>query len=187
MEFQRLTFHTHDGLVKPTEAPSIQTVARCLMRETRYCGNSPKWWNVGLHSFVVADVLPLKLKFHGLVHDTAEAMTGDIPHDLKTNKQRAFEDLLLTRFYKSVGVALPTRTEHTAVKCADRWAVNAEVWAGYGTKCLREKYNSPGAQGIRLVTSYARQYGYAACLDIDGAAVLEFIRRFELYKGYLLV
>ena len=140
MEFQRLVFHTSDGLIDPKHAPSVKTVARCLMRETRYCGNSPRWWNVGLHSFVVAEMLPRELKLHGLVHDEPEALTGDIPHDLKTRKQRAFEDMLLERFYHSQGIKLPTAAEHKEIKSADRWAVNAECWADCGTECLKTLY-----------------------------------------------
>ncbi len=183
MEFQRLTFHTFDGFVKPTQAPSVMTVARCLMRETRYCGNSPNWWNVGLHSFVVADMLPRELKFHGLIHDEPECVTGDIPHDLKTKKQRAFEGMLLERFYRSVGVAPPTAKQQHEIKGADRWAVHAECWADCGTPCLKTLYGDTDWRCT--VRRYSEKYSYADCLDLNGAAVLEFVRLFELYKSYL--
>ena len=183
MEFQRLVFHTFDGFVRPTESPSVMTVARCLMRESRYCGNGLHWFPVGLHSFVVADLLPRELKFHGLVHDEPECLTGDIPHDLKTKRQRAFEDMLLERFYHSVGVKPPTNAQHKLIKQADRLAVNAEVWADCGTRCLQELY--PRTDASAYVETYRKTYSYADCLDLDGEAVLEFINRFELYKGYL--
>lgn len=183
VEFQRLVFHTHDGFIKPNEAPSVLTVARCLMRETRYCGNSPIWWNVGLHSFVVADMLPSKLKLHGLIHDEPECITGDIPRDLKTKKQRKFEDMLLLRFYRSIRITPPTVEEHRQIKNADRAAVNAECWSDCGTACLKTQYSE--TKDSALVRQYIEAYDYAACLDKNGAAVVEFVNRFEQYKSYL--
>ncbi len=183
MEFQRLTFHTLDGFIRPTEAPTVLTVARALMRESRYCGNGQHWFPVGLHSLVVADLLPTELKFHGLIHDEPECLTGDIPHDMKTKRQRAFEDMLLERFYRSIDVKPPTRAQHKLIKQADRLAVSAEVWSDCGTRCLQEIYPYTGAAGI--VANYQQRYSYADCLDLDGAAVLEFMRRFELYKSFL--
>jgi hypothetical protein len=180
MDLQKLVFHTYDGFISPPHAPTLSTVALCLCRETRYCGNSPRWWNVGLHSFVVADMLPPELKFHGLVHDEPECITGDTPHDLKTKKQRAFEDFLLERFYIEQGVKLPTAAEHKQVKDADRLAVNAEVWADCGTACLRDLYSITPA--MKLVEHYRDMYSYADCLEPGGAAVMEFCRRFEEYK-----
>ena len=183
MEFQRLVFHTFDGEIHPHQAPSVKTVARSLMRESRYCGNGDFWFPVGLHSFVVADILPPPLKLHGLLHDEPECLTGDIPHDLKTKQQRDFEDLLLERFYRVHHLKIPTRAEHKEIKRADRLAVNAEVWAECGTHCLRSVFPYTNVAGY--VEAYRLKYSYADCLDKNGAAVLEFERRFELYKGWL--
>lgn len=178
------TFHTYDGFIFPNGAPSVQTVALSLCRESRYCGNGRWWWNVGLHSFVVADMLPDHLKFHGLVHDQPECITGDIPHDLKTKKQRTLERALLNRFYAAHDVKPPTKEEHELVKLADRRAVNAEVWAGAGTECLKQLY--PDAPDDRaIVVRYLNAYSYEACLDVGGIAVQEFVRRFYEYRELL--
>ena len=181
--FSKMIFHTFDGFIKPPDVPSVRTVAQCLMRETRYCGNALLWFPVGLHSFVVADALPLKWKFHGLVHDAPECITGDIPHDLKTRKQRVFEDNLMQRFYHAWGVEFPTIEAQRAVKDADRRSVNAEVWQDCGTYCLREKY--PFTSWTAAVAKYHARYSYADCLDVGGAAVLEFVRLFDVYKREL--
>jgi hypothetical protein len=177
----KATFHTYEGFINAPDAPSVRTVAICLCRETRYCGNSPRWWNVGLHSFVVADLLPEHLKFDGLVHDEPECITGDIPHDLKTKKQRIFEDLLMERFYHAQGVKPPTAEEFKLIKKADYDAVHGEVWTGTGTKCLQSMY-SKMEHVSRLTKKYRDMYTYEDCLEPDGRAVKEFIRRFELYK-----
>lgn len=179
-----MSFHTYDGIIGPDDAPSIHSVAVALCRETRYCGNSPRWWNVGLHSFVVADLLPNRLKIHGLIHDEPESCTGDIPHDLKTDKQRAFEDVLLERFYKKYGITPLSATDHHEVKLADRLAVHGEVWAGSGTRSLKTKYDY--RQGVcNIVHSYMRAYTFTDCLDpIRGAAIAEFERRFDEYRKF---
>lgn len=183
-KLQTQEFHTYDGYLVPPRAPSVRTVAMCLCRESRYCGNGELWWNVGLHSFVVADLLPDKLKLHGLLHDQPECITGDTPHTLKTKRQRLFEDMLLERFYAQHDLTLPTKEEHKEIKTADRTAVHGEVWAGCGTHCLATKYdNIP--EVCDLVTKYSRAYTYADCLERDGKAVLEFCRRFVYYKSLL--
>ncbi len=178
-------FHTFGGVVQPHQAPSVETVAVCLMRESRYTGNGKRWFPVGLHCMVVADLLPDNHKLHGLVHDQPECITGDIPHDLKSKAQRVFEDLLSERFYRSVNVCPPTTVEWDAVKEADNIAVNGEVWADCGTTCLGSKY--PDVPAVtELVRHYADKYSYADCLDYDGRAVKDYIKKFELYKALLL-
>lgn len=176
-----MIYYTYSGKVAKHDAPSVESVAVSLMRESRYCGNGKYWWSVGLHSLVVADLLPNHLKFHGLVHDQPECITGDIPFHLKTDAQREHEDLLLARFYNAVGVKLPTPEEHKQVKLIDRLVVRGEVYAGAGTDALRELYKTE-RKSITLVRHYLKHYSYADCLDHDGAAVKEFVRRFEVYK-----
>ena len=180
----REIFHTFGGVVEPNSAPTLKSVAVSLCRICRYCGNGEKWFPVGLHSMVVADLLPPHLKFHGLLHDEPECCTNDIPHDLKTKWQRMFEDTLLSRFYTSDGVKPPSLEEFKQIKKADYDAVHGEVWCGAGTKALRDRYDRiPAVEHI--TRRYMKEYSYADCLDSDGRAVKDFIRLFNLYKGLL--
>lgn len=175
-------YYTYSGILRGHAAPTIENVAICLCRESRYTGNGRRWWNVGLHSFVVADLLPDRLKVHGLLHDEPETVTGDIPKDQKSKKQRKNEDVLLVRFYNSVGLRLPTEEEHALVKAADLAAVHGEIYAGAGTECLQQKYDcNPGI--VKRVEYYMDHYRYSDCLEVDGQAVLDFIERFRLYKA----
>jgi hypothetical protein len=177
-------YYTYSGKLTHHAAPTIENVAICLMRESRYCGNGKRWWPVGLHCFVVADLLPNHLKFHGLLHDQPESIVGDTPYHMKTEIQSSLEDVLLARFYNAVGVKLPTPEEHKEVKRIDRLIVRGEVFADAGTSALREKYK-PESRSTKLVKHYLKEYSYADCLDFDGRAVKEFIRRFDVYKMLL--
>ena len=70
------------------------------------------------------------------------------------------------------------------MKDADNALVHGEVWAGAGTTALRPRYESyPKVRW--MVKRYMTKYSYADCLDSDGRAVKEFIRRFGLYKEML--
>jgi hypothetical protein len=175
-------YYTYSGKLTHHAAPTVENVAISLMRESRYCGNGKHWWPVGLHCFVVADLLPNHLKLHGLVHDQPECITGDTPYHMKTEVQSALEDVLLARFYNALGIKLPTPEEHKQVKRIDRLVVRGEVHAGAGTLSLRPNYK-PESKSFKLVKHYMEHYSYADCLDYDGRAVKEFIRRFEAYKA----
>lgn len=180
------TFYTFTGSFNiENDAPSIMAVAISLCREGRYAGAGLRWFPVGLHSFVVADLLPDRLKFHGLMHDSGECITGDIPSPVKSDENRAFEKFLQTRIYESIGIPEPTEEEHVIIKQADDAALRGEVWAGAGTLALQKVYTRhPEAEG--LVLQYMNQYSYADCLDASGLAPIEFLRRYRLYRDMLV-
>lgn len=177
--------YTYSGRVSfPGGAPTLTDIAVQLMREGRYAGAGMRWWPVGLHSFVVSDLLPMRLKFYGLVHDASETITGDVPSPVKTKEIRRFEDALMRDIYKSFGVPAPTPAQHKVIKKADRAALCGEVWAGVGTQALQDVYpRAPKAEVA--VIKYVNMYTYPDCLEVGGKAVIEFIRRFRLYKGML--
>lgn len=179
------TLYTYSGKVSfPGGAPSVMDIAIQLMREGRYAGAGLRWYPVGLHSFVVADLLPKHLKFHGLMHDSPECITGDTPSPVKSDEQRALEDALLVAIYASIGVALPTPEEHKLIKAADTAALCGEVYSGAGTLSLQEcNDRHPKAEGRTL--HYLNTYSYADLLDASGRAPIEFLRRFRVYKDLL--
>lgn len=181
------TLYTYSGRVSfPGGAPSVMDIAIQLMRESRYVGAGLRWYPVGLHSFVVADLLPKTLKFHGLMHDSPEVVTGDTPSPVKSDEQRAFEVELLAEIYKLIGVPLPTPEEHIIVKAADNAALCGEVYAGAGTLTLQEcNPRHPRAEARTL--HYMNTYSYADLLDASGRAPIEFLRRFRVYKELLSV
>lgn len=178
--------YTYSGHISfPEGAPSIMDIAISLCREGRYAGAGLRWWPVGLHSFVVSDLLPAgPLKFHGLMHDAGECITGDIPSPVKSKANREFDDWLQQRIYETQGVKMPTAEQHRLIKVADHAALRGEVWAGAGTLAL-QAINKPHPRAEALVIKYLNEYSYGDCLEAGGRAPIEFMRRFRAYKAYL--
>jgi hypothetical protein len=180
------TLYTYSGKVSfPGGAPSVMDIAIQLMREGRYAGAGLRWYPVGLHSFVVADLLPKPLKFHGLMHDSDETITGDIPSPVKTDEQRELAEELRRAIYLSINVPFPTAEEDVLIKAADTAALCGEVYAGAGTVSLQE-CNPRHPQAEARTLQYMNTYSYADMLDASGRAPIEFLRRFRVYKGLLL-
>lgn len=179
------TLYTYTGVVHfPGGAPSIMDCAVQLMREGRYAGAGLRWWPVGLHCFVVADLLPDHLKFHGLMHDSDETVTGDIPSPVKSPEQRAFGEAIRRSIYQSIGVPFPTDEEEVVIKAADDAALDGEVYAGAGTQSL-QKLHDRHPEAEELVLRYINLYRYEDLLEPGGRAPIEFLRRFRLYKDLL--
>ena len=121
-----LTFEGKDVSVD-AGAPSLRDLGVHLSREGRYVGAAQRFWPVSLHSLAVTDLLPRKLEHHGLLHDAAEALTGDIPKPFKIPEMEALEVRLLHRIYESLRVDFPTPDEEKQIKEADRRILGAEV------------------------------------------------------------
>jgi 5'-deoxynucleotidase YfbR-like HD superfamily hydrolase len=172
---------TYSGAIAfPECAPSIEDIAISLSREGRYAGASLQFWPVALHTFVVCDMLPEELKLHGLLHDSPECITGDVPKPAKTEAISQFEEEILASIYKSMGIRFPDLWERDAVKREDRKAMRGEVYS-VGTKALKPFYD-PCPEAEALVWKYVRKYDYADMLNPDGAVQAEFVRRFHHYK-----
>lgn len=139
-----------------------------------------RWWPVTLHTFVVCDLLPDRLKIHGLAHDTPETITGDVPKPVKTKAIEEFEKYLLRAIYKKTfRIPLPNARDHAIIKKADGDALRGEVYT-VGTRRLQDEYpRCPQAE--ELVLKYLAEYPPLECINPDGRAVIEFMRRFRLY------
>jgi hypothetical protein len=61
----------------------IEDVAHHLSLINRYCGGSDRGYNNAQHSWFIATMAPQPLKLPCLLHDGAEAYTGDLPGPLK--------------------------------------------------------------------------------------------------------
>jgi hypothetical protein len=181
---ERGTLYTYSGKVLfPDVSPSLMDVAISLSREGRFAGAGMRWWPVALHTFVVCDLLPRRCKLHGLMHDSPECITGDVPKPAKTEAIEEFEHLLLKGIYKNLKIPFPTREEWKVVKQADRKTMRGEVYT-VGTQALQPLYNRcPEAED--LIHKYVDKYDYKDCLDAGGRVPIEFMRRFRLYRDML--
>ncbi len=178
---RRGTLYTYSGKISfPGGAPCLFDMAVQLSRECRYAGAGMRWWPVALHTFVVCDLLPEPLKIHGLAHDTAETITGDVPKPVKTRAIENFENTLLHSIYrKTFHIPLPTKAEHAIVKAADTNVLCGEVYT-VGTRRLQDIYpRCPQAE--ELIMKYLAEYPPLECINPDGRAPIEFLRRARLY------
>jgi hypothetical protein len=176
-----MDFFTYDGKIAfPDSSPSIRSIAISLSRECRYAGASLYWWPVALHTFVVCDLLPPALKIHGLLHDAAECVTGDIPKPAKTKDIAILENEILWSIYKQLGIAPTTIFDDQSIHNADCRALHGEVHT-VGTLSLRDLYPLD-PEAMQLVWKYFKLYSPLDCIDADGPCVKEFLRRFGEYK-----
>ena len=177
----RGTLYLYSGAIGfPECAPDLKSIAVSLSREGRYAGASREFWCVALHTFVVCDMLPDELKIHGLLHDSSECVTGDVPKPSKSDEIESFEEEILRSIYKSLDVRFPDQWERDAVKREDKKALRGEVYT-IGTKALMQVYD-PCPEAEALVRHYWSIYDYNDMLNANGAVQSDSINRFHAYK-----
>jgi 5'-deoxynucleotidase YfbR-like HD superfamily hydrolase len=182
--FDRGVLYTYSGKIAfPDGAPSLMDIAISLSREGRYAGAGVRFWPVALHTFVVCDLLPQEFKFDGLIHDSAECITGDIPKPVKTDAIEQFEEKMTRVIYSSFKIAFPSPYIRQAVKDADIETRNGEVYT-VGTQALQEVYGR-SILAEDLIHKYVDKYNYGDYLESSGRVPMEFMRRFREYKGML--
>lgn len=62
----------------------IEDIAYSLARQCRFNGHVREYFSVAQHCVLVSDHVPEGLEMSGLLHDAAEAYTGDISQPLKS-------------------------------------------------------------------------------------------------------
>ena len=124
----------------------IRDIAWSLAMQTRYLGHSLRRCSVAEHSCLVAAVVGAtdpELYMQALLHDAAEAYTGDLPPGLKEllPDYRALQHEMQTTIFKGLRIAWPDAARRKAIKFADLAvraaereqclvAGNDEVWSG---------------------------------------------------------
>lgn len=178
--------YMYSGAVSfPEGKPTLMDIAISLCREGRYCGAGMRFWTVGLHTMVVCDLLPPRLKIHGWMHDTSECITGDLPKPtkIKLPQVEEMEEELIRHMYKSFDIPFPTPEERAQVKKADTLCLHGEVYT-VGTQALQAEYpRCPEAED--LIMKYVNLYSYSDILDAGGRAVIELMKRFREYNDLL--
>jgi 5'-deoxynucleotidase YfbR-like HD superfamily hydrolase len=108
------------------ESITLQDIAYHLSKIERYNGACKFSVTVGLHSLMVAEVLPVELKPYGLLHDASEAYLGDVVGPLKDllPGYQEVEGNLMKVILEKYGLRFPVPPE---VKEADKAVLAAEM------------------------------------------------------------
>lgn len=160
-------------------APSVYDLSVQLMRLCRFGGGGQTFWPVGLHSMLVADLLPPELEHHGLLHDAAEIAVGDVCRPFKTDAAREVERTVTERIYAHLGLAKPTPKEAVLIHVADMRAVNAEGSTICGPRGYPEVQPnfSPDQEAIAALRYYLDGYAPMDAIMPDGKWPKEYERR----------
>lgn len=111
---------------------TIEDIAAHLSKLCRFTGACSEFYSVAQHSIIVARQLPPRLRFAGLLHDAAEAYTGDWSSPMKV-LVRELAPGLLEHIHKNVERAVEARfglilsqANHAEIKHADLVAIATE-------------------------------------------------------------
>lgn len=111
---------------------NIEDIAHALSLLCRYNGHcrdkngNPILYSVAEHSVLVANILPIECRLHGLLHDASEAYLGDISSPIKTEDNRAHETVMLRAIYRALEIKEPDNLCKELVHEADVAVLAAE-------------------------------------------------------------
>lgn len=162
--------------------PTVEDMAIQLMREMRYTGGTTEPWPVGLHTFVVCDLLPHPYKIYGLLHDAPETVGGDTPRPVKSSEISALENKIHDRLLVTHGLHALSEEEERIIKNADNRALIGEVHTIAPPGIVEDYEDIPrDLEAERLVLKYLSEFHILEFMRRDGRAVEEFRRRYREY------
>jgi hypothetical protein len=156
---------------------TIEDIASALSNVCRFSGHLPQFYSVAQHLVNTSRIVPNELAFTGLMHDTAEAFTNDLPTPLKWALPifKELETKIESAMSKKFGFEYPYPPE---IKHADTVMLMLEKYYVKNDDSewpLYEKYNKayvePWRQQVDLVGWQPRR------------AKREFLERFNELNG----
>jgi hypothetical protein len=156
---------------------TIEDIASALSNVCRFSGHLPQFYSVAQHLVNTSRIVPNELAFAGLMHDTAEAFTNDLPTPLKWALPilKELETKIESAMSKKFGFEYPYPPE---IKHADTVMLMLEKYYVKNDDSewpLYEKYNKdyvePWRQQVDLVGWQPRR------------AKREFLERFNELNG----
>lgn len=163
-------------------APSLDDIAWQLLHVCRYAGACKVMYTVGIHSMLVADLVPQRLEFPALLHDGTEACVGDIPKPFKSSEMKNIENILHERIWEQFGLPRLSDKDHARVKHADIRALCAEADLigppGLVEDGIEQGWYRHDPEAIDLLKKYLAKYKVHAWGMHDGEqARVDFISR----------
>jgi hypothetical protein len=111
---------------------TVEDIGEHLSKLCRFTGACRPFYSVAQHSCIVAKLLPERLRLAGLLHDAAEAYTGDWSSPMKV-LVRELAPGLLEQIHKNIERAVEARfdlrlsaADHALIKHADLVALATE-------------------------------------------------------------
>jgi len=153
--FVRLTSGQDVDLLNPDpDTILIQDIASHLSRIQRYngilakCSDQPMGLSVGIHSLMVAKLLPGSLKLQGLLHDATEAYMGDLVGPLKDiiPEFKEIENNLMLAIMQKFDLGFPL---HPLVKEMDKRCLAAEMEHCLGWVDLASQISGVRLEGFK--------------------------------------
>ncbi|RJG00092.1 metal-dependent phosphohydrolase [Noviherbaspirillum saxi] len=95
---------------------SIYDIARSLSKQCRFVGHTSEFYSVAQHCVLASYIVPPEHAYDALMHDAAEAFTGDVSRPLKKLLpdfkaiEKRVEDAVFARFH--VSNPLPDAVKH---------------------------------------------------------------------------
>lgn len=157
----------------------ILDVALALSKICRYAGKCRTFWPVLLHSMAVAELVPVNVVIHALLHDAGEIFIGDVPVPFKPECLKEIEDQALEFVYEQLGVRLPSIEQREIVKAAEAKILVGEVWT-VGPRPLREHplFEHRDREAEELIAGYLVNYTFHQILSPTGIYVQRFVATF---------
>ena len=163
----------------------IEDIAHALALQTRFNGHCGFFWSVGQHSLLADAYLDKqnrtdRIVMLGLLHDAAEAYTGDVTSPVKAlcPQVRELEARVMVVVYEGLGIEPPNEHEYKWVKEADIAAITIEAGVVMSSRGewwgLPEVAESVWAENIESI--------YPESMDI---IEMTFLKEYYRLKGLL--
>lgn len=155
--------------------PTISDIAIGLGSQFRFAGQTDIKYDVLKHSIVVSRIIEPEYAVHGLIHDAAEAIMGDVPTHWKPQAFKDLEAEIVGPFSESLGIAYPWSAEaQAAVDLADYSALQAEAHIAGHRRAERfwpkHLFTDQTRQAFDETISILQEYPQGCFLDSNLAA-----------------
>lgn len=158
-----MSMFTSDGIeVLPDNnaVPSFDDIAMGLARQIRFGGQTRVPYSVLAHTIALSRHVPLHMRIFALMHDSTEAVVGDIVRPWKSKEFEAMEDALLERICIYYGIVWPWPEEISKViHEADRLMGNSEGYVlGFFPEGSQYDHDESMMETVRQMIPASKQW-----------------------------